>query len=175
MRINKGTYLIIIMLLACATGMAQMSFTASPIAFSNAGVSASGGNLIIIDGKGKCLSVASGLSTLTIINNNKGNFGAACLETPPVANIANVSVHLNLYPNPTNGPATLKCDGQFDANLSCQVRIMSMEGKMMMSQVVPMKDVQAGYMINAGAYAAGTYVVTLDFMNQRYNTKMIKL
>ena len=41
--------------------------------------------------------------------------------------------------------------------------------------MVPMKDIQAGYMINAGAYAAGTYVVTLDFMNQRYNVKMIKL
>jgi hypothetical protein len=80
-----------------------------------------------------------------------------------------------VYPNPTHGLATLKCDGQFDANLSAQVRVMSIEGKMMMSQMVPMKDIQAGFVINAAAYAAGTYVVVMDFMNERYSKKLIKL
>ena len=175
MRFKKGIYFFIIMLLTCSTGIAQMSLSFSPIAFSNSGVTATGGTPIITSGKSKCLTVSSGLSALTITYNSKGIFGAACKETPPVANITNISVSLKLYPNPTNGPATLKCEGQFDANLSCQVRIMSIEGRMMMSQMVLMKDVQVGYMINAGAYAAGTYVVSIDFMNQRYNTKLIKL
>lgn len=175
MRFNKGTYLIIIMLLACSTGMAQMSLSFSPIAFSSGGVTATGGTPIIVEGKGKCLTTSNGVSSLTIAYNNKGVFDAGCTEVPPVANITNVSVSLKLYPNPTNGPATLKCEGQFDANLSCQVRIISMDGKMMMSQMVLMKEVQAGYTINAGAYAAGTYVVVVEFMNQRYSKTLIKL
>ena len=175
MRINKGVYLFIILLLASTIGMAQMSLSFSPIAFSKSGVTASGGSPIIIQGKNNCVTVGSGLSALTIAYNNKGEYGVACKEIPPVAHVSNVSVSLKLYPNPTNGPATLKCEGQFDANLSCELRIISLDGKMMMSQMVLMKDVQAGYMINAAAYAAGIYVVSLDFMNQRYNLKLIKL
>ncbi len=174
MGFNKRTYhFIIILMLASFTGTAQMSF--SPIAFSTGSVSATGGTPILSSGKGNCLTVSSGMATLATIYNNKGEFGTGCKEVPPVANLVNVSVSLKLYPNPTNGPATLKCEGQFDENLSCQIRIIHMSGRVMMSQMVPMKDVKAGFLLNAGSYAAGTYIVTMDFMNQHYNMKLIKL
>lgn len=174
MRINKGTYLFIVFLLACTTGMAQMSM--SPMAMATGTVTMSGGNPIVMDGKGKCLNVASGLATMEIIHNGKGVFAASCVETAPVATVLSLtSVQVQVYPNPTHGISTLKCQGQFDANLSCQVRIMSIDGRTMMSKMVLMKDVQAGYTIDASSYAAGTYVVNLSFMSQNYNVKLIKL
>lgn len=177
MRFNKVTYLLIIMLLACTAGMAQMtmSFRFTPIVGAASGITTSGSNPIIMQGSGKCVTLSSGLSAMNIANNGNGEFGAACKEVAPVANVLAVSVSLKVYPNPTSGMTTLKCEGQFDANLSCQVRIMSMEGKMMMSQMVSMKEVQTGYVINASSYAAGSYVIIMDFMNQRYNLKLIKL
>jgi hypothetical protein len=176
MRINKGTYLFIVMLLACATGIAQTTvpFTMSPIALTSGSVSLSGGNPIVMEGNGKCLNVATGgIRTLAIKLNANGKFG--CEEVPPQTTPLITLTSLKVYPNPTHSTSILKCEGQFDANLSCQVRVMSVDGRMMMSQMVPMKDIQAGYTINASAYAAGTYVVTVDFMNQHYNLKLIKL
>jgi hypothetical protein len=176
MRINKGTYLVILLMFACSAGIGQgMVLRFSPVGGSAAGLTVSSGSPIIMNGTGKCVTAASGLSVLTISNNGKGEFQSACKEVVPVATILAVSVNLNVYPNPTHGLATLKCDGQFDANLSAQVRVMSIEGKMMMSQMVPMKDIQAGFVINAASYAAGTYVVVMDFMNERYSKKLIKL
>lgn len=125
------------MLLACSTCMAQRLISFFPIALSYSGATATGGTPIIINGK--CLTVAGGLFALTITTNNKGNYGAVCM----MANVTNVSVSLKLYP--TNHPATLKCEDQFDADLSCQVRIMRIEGRIMMSQMVLIKEVQAGY------------------------------
>jgi hypothetical protein len=176
MRINKRTYLLIIVLLACTMGMAQSStpFSISPIASSN-GIIALSCSPIIISGTSKCLNVSSGMSTLNVNNYGKGVFGASCVENPPVATVSVSLTSIQLYPNPTHNTSILKCDGQFDANLSCQVRVMSIDGRMMMSQMVPMKDVQAGYTINANNYAAGTYIVTIDFMSQQYSKKLIKL
>jgi hypothetical protein len=175
MRINKGTYLIIILLLACTTGMAQMNapFSMSPIATTGTMVS-NGGTPIVLDGNGKCLSVSSGLSTLNISNNGKGVFGASCVETAPVAPVITLT-SLNVYPNPTHSTSILKCEGQFDANLFCQVRIISIDGRTMMNQMVAMKDLQAGYTLNVSSYAAATYIVNVSFMNQNYNKKLIKL
>ena len=152
-----------------------MSLSFSPIAFSNSGVTAAGGSSIIINGSSKCLTTGNGLNALTIVYNNKGAFAESCKEVAPVANITNVSVSLKLYPNPTNGPVTLKCEGQFDANLYSQIRITSMDGRTMFSQLVLMRDIQSGYLLNVAAYPAGTYAVSIDFMNQRYNSKLIKM
>lgn len=176
MRINKGTYLFIALLLACITGMSQFSMpgSMSPLATSN-GFTSNGGNPILMDGKGKCLSVSSGLRVVEVNSNSNGVFGASCVETPPVATILMELTSLKVYPNPTHELSILKCEGKFDANLSCLVRVISFQGKVMMSQVVTMKEVLAGYTINAGSYAAGTYVVSIDFMNQHYNLKLIKL
>jgi hypothetical protein len=176
MRINKVTYLLIIMLFACSAGMAQgMVLNFTPIVSSTSAFTAVGGTPIIMNGSGKCVTASSGLSVLNVAHNGNGEFQASCKEVAPVATQLTVSISLNIYPNPTSGPATLKCEGQFDANLSGQVRVTSMAGKVMMSQMVPMKDIKAGFVINAGSYAAGTYVVTLDFMSQRYPIKLIKL
>ena len=180
MRINKGTYLFIALMLAFTTGMAQisMSYNMSPIASVNSngkGLTSTGGNPIVVDGKGKCLSVASGLRSLEVVANNSGNFGASCAEVPPVATVLVEITNINLYPNPTHSTSMLKLEGQFDANLSCQIRVFSMDGKPMFSQMVPLKDVKAGYMLNVAAYAAGTYVVSIDFMDQHYVRKLIKL
>lgn len=176
MRIKKGTYLLIGLLLVSATGMAQLSvpFSMAPIASSGGVAVASGGNPIVLGGAGKCLNVSSGISTININSNNKGVFGASCVETAPVATIVSLS-SVKVYPNPTHGMSILKCEGQFDANLFGQVRVTSIDGKPMLSQLVSMRDVVAGYQINANNYAAGNYVVTLDFMDQRYSVKLIKL
>lgn len=166
------------MLLACATGMAQNAtpFTMTPIAITSGNVSLIGGSPIMVNGNSKCLSVSTGgIRTMEIKMNGGGKFGASCEEVAPVATPLITLSSLNLYPNPTHSISILKCEGRFDVNLSCQVRIMSIDGKMMMSQMVAMKDLQAGYTINAGSYAAGIYVVTVDFMNQHYDKKLIKL
>lgn len=178
MRINKGTYLFIIMLLACTTGMAQMSmpFSMSPIASSSARMTSNGGNPIVMNGNGKCLNVSNGLGSMSsIASSSKGVFGAACVETPPVATVLMELTSINVYPNPTHSTSILKCEGKFDVNLSCMVRVIGMDGRVVLNQMVPMKDVQAGYTINANAYANGTYVVSVDFMNQHYTMKLIKL
>lgn len=162
------------MLLACTTGMAQMLFSMSPIATTGT-ITSNGGMPIVVSGSAKCLNVSSGISTMTAASTGgKGVFGASCVETAPAAVIVSIT-SLNVYPNPTHSTSTLKIDGHFDANLSCQVRIVGMDGKVMMNQMVTMKEVQAGYTINASSYAAGTYVVNVDFMNQNYNRKLIKL
>ncbi len=177
MLFKKSTYLILGLLLACTTGIAQLSvpFSMAPIASSNGISVSSGGNPIVMSGNGKCLNVSSGLSTVNVSNNGKGVFGASCVETPPVATVLVSLTSLKVYPNPTHSTSILKCEGQFDANLSCQVRVISIDGKPMMSQIVPMKELVAGYTINANAYAAGNYVVTVEFMSRQYSLKLIKL
>jgi hypothetical protein len=177
MRISKSTYLIVLFLLAFFAGRAQMSvpFSMSPIAVSNSTITSNGGSPIVMAGTGKCLSVSSGLGVLNVNSNGKGEFGASCKETPPVAAIQVSLNALNLYPNPTHSTSILKCEGSFDANLFCQVRVLSLEGRVMMSQLVAMKEMVAGFTINASAYAAGTYVVSVEFMSQQYSKKLIKL
>ncbi len=173
---KKVTYLLIGLMLACSTAMAQFSapFSFVPIASSNGTTVMSGGNPIILDGSGKCLNVTSGLSALNINNNGKGVFGASCVENAPAAAVVTLT-SLNLFPNPTRAITVLKCEGQFDANLSAMVRVISIDGKMMMSKMVPMKEIAAGYQIDASAWAAGNYVVTLDFMSEHHSRKLIKL
>lgn len=177
MRINRGLYLVIALVLASFTGMAQsaMPYTMTPVAIYSKGGMAIAGESVVFDGKGKCLSVASGLRAYEVASNNKGVFGASCVETPPVATVLMELTSIKVFPNPTHSTSILKCEGQFDATLSCQVRVFSMEGRVMMSQMVTMKDVQAGYTINANAWASGNYVVSVDFMNQHYTLKLIKL
>lgn len=178
MRINKGTYLVLALLLACTTGMAQMtanSFKRSSVVMINASSTTMGGSVAVFNGGGKCLNVASGLSTVsTVATNGKGEFGASCAEIVPVADVLTIT-SLTVYPNPTHSLTTLKCDGVFDANLFGQVRIISMDGRVMMSQMIPMQDLKAGHILNVASYAAGTYVVSVDFMNKHYTTKLIKI
>lgn len=172
----KGLYLVIVLFLTCTAGMAQrfspLSF--SPIANSSNGVTISS-SPFVITGKAKCFTATSGLAVLGVANNGKGEFGASCEEKAPVADVVNFELSLKLYPNPATGPVTLKCDGNFDENLFCQVRVLSMDGRLMMTQMVAMRDVKAGFMFNTAAYAAGTYAVVIDFMSHRYNVKLIKV
>jgi len=162
----------------CTAGMAQntMTYSMTPIVISGkSGMAIGAAESVVFDGKGKCLSVVTGIRTLEVASNNKGTFGSSCVETAPVATVLMELTSLIVYPNPTHNISILKCDGQFDVNLSCQVRVMSMDGRPMMSQMVSMKAIKAGYQIDASAYAAGTYVITVDFMTQHYTLKLIKL
>lgn len=179
MRINKGTYLIIILLLACTPGMAQNAgpFIMTPIAITSGSVSLVA-TPIVMQGNSKCLSIATGgIRVLETKMNASGKFGASCEEVAPVATplITLTSLNLSVYPNPTQSTTKLKIEGQFDVNLSARVGIMSMDGKPMMSQMVSMKDLKAGYTLNVASYAAGVYVVTVDFKNEHYPIKLIKL
>lgn len=176
MRTKKGKYLLLVFLLTCSAGMAQLTvpFSMVPIASSAGGTVITAGIPIMVSGSGKCLNVNSGLSTLNISNNAKGTFGASCVETAPAASVVSLST-LNLFPNPTHSIAVLKCEGQFDANLFCRVGIVSMDGKQMMLKMVSMKELVAGYQIDAAGYPAGNYVVTIGFMNQQSSLKLIKL
>ncbi len=178
MRINKGTYLVLALLLACSTGMAQMtanSFRISPVVMMSTSSTTMGGTVAVFNGGNKCLNVTTGLSTLTTVaTNGTGKFGASCAEVVPVADVLTIT-SLTVYPNPTHSLTTLKCDGVFDANLFGQVRIISMDGRVVMSQMVSMESLKTGYVINAASFAAGTYVVSVDFMNKHYTTKLIKI
>lgn len=177
MRINKGTYLVVALLLACIAGKAQSSavpFTISPVVISTGSTTMIGGTAALVDGGNKCVQMASGLRTLTVANNGTGTFGASCPEIAPVGTVLSVT-SVSVFPNPTHSLTTLKCDGNFDANLSGQVRIISMDGRVMMSKMVPMQELKAGYVLNVASYAAGTYVVSVDFMNKHYTTKLIKI
>jgi hypothetical protein len=121
------------------------------------------------------LACVAGLSALRIATNASGSFGAGCVETPPVATPVEFSVSLSLYPNPTRGMTTIKATGgQFDASLSCQIRIMSVDGKIMVNKMVPMNEMKSGFVFDASAFAVGTYVAIIEFMNQRYPLKFIK-
>jgi hypothetical protein len=172
----KGLYLVIVLLLACVAGRSQrfspLSF--SPIANSSGGATVTSSPFVLA-GKGKCFTATSGLAVLGIANNGKGEFSTSCEERPPVADVVNFELTLKLFPNPTTGPVTLKCEGNFDVNLFCQIKVVSMDGRTMMSQMVPMKDVKAGFVFNTASYAAGTYAVVIDFMSHRYNVKLIKV
>jgi len=172
----KGTYLLIIVLFAFVVKGRSQVF--SPLSFSPIAVSGAGATItsssFVVAGKGKCFTATSGLAVLSIANNAKGEFGVGCVEKPPVADIVEFSMSLKVFPNPVSGPATLKCEGNFDENLFCQVRIVSIDGKMMMSQMVAMKEVKAGFVFNAAAYTAGAYAVVVDFMDHRYSVKFIK-
>ncbi len=165
------------MLFACATGMAQTAtpFIMTPIAITSGTTSMVGGSPIVFDGSGKCLIVSTGgLRGFETRMNSNGKFGASCEEVAPVATPLISLTSLNVYPNPAHTLTTLKCEGQFDVNLSALIRVISMDGKIMMNKMVPMKEVKAGYVIDASSYAVGTYAVTLDFMNQHGATKLIK-
>lgn len=177
MATKKATYLFIVCLLAGFTGMAQIAvpFSMSSIATSSTAITSNGGSAIVLTGKGACLTVSSGLSIMGIANNGKGTFGASCVEKTPVASVLVELTDIRLYPNPTHDISILKCQGVFDANLSCQIMVTGMDGKTLFSRIVPMKEVQAGFQINAASYAQGTYVVSIDFMNQQYTKKLIKL
>ena len=177
MDFNKGTYLLFCLVFAFTIGKGQIvgPFSMAPIVSSNGSVQSNGGNPIVLSGKSKCLLVSSGLGILAGNNNGKGVFGASCIETAPVSSVLVSLSSLNVYPNPTHNTSILKCGGNFDASLFCQIRIMSMEGRVMMSKMVSMKEVQSGYPIQAGMYPSGSYVVNVDFMSQQYNLKLIKL
>lgn len=170
---SRKTYLFVVLLFACTAGVAQnMRFVSTPVV--SAGKFLSVSSPVSIDTTTKCLLVSSGASVLNTTNHAKGAFGTSCTEVPPVAALASLTT-LNLFPNPAHDFTTLKCDGQFDNNLSCQVRVMTVDGRMLSSQMVLMKDIVAGYRIAVSSYAVGTYVISLDFMNQHYARKLIKL
>ena len=166
---KKLTYIIVFLVLACA-GKAQMSIS---FLGTNSGIIATPS--VNISGSGKCLSIGGSASALNIANNGTGLFQAACQEKPPVADTMRFSLSLNVYPNPTRGSAMLKAAGEFDQNLQCLVKVMAMDGKVMLGQMVPMSKVKAGYMINANSWAAGIYVVTVELMNKRYSLQLSKL
>ena len=177
MGINKGKYLFISLLFAFAMGKGQIvgAYNMSPIVGSKVNASSNGGTSLVLSGKGKCLVVTSGLGVMAGNNNGKGVFGASCVETAPVSSVLVSLTSLNVYPNPTHANSILRCVGNFDPNLFCMVRVLSMEGSVMMSKMVSMKDVQFGFTIQAGMYPAGSYVVNVDFLSHQYNLKLIKL
>jgi hypothetical protein len=172
------TYLLAVMLFAVVCGKAQtVAYSMSPLAATGTGYAINGGSYVVGDGSGKCLVVASnGMSVLasSINSTNKGVYGASCEEKAPVADLFSLT-SVNLYPNPAHVSATLKCTGNFDANLSCMLRVTGMDGRVMMSRMVPIKELQAGYTIQVSNYAVGTYVVTVEVMGQQYASKLIKI
>lgn len=176
MPIKLRTYFSVLLLLACSSGMAQLtsSYSFSSLSFGNGTLVST--ESVMINSTVKCLSISNGISTMQVSKNGTGVFGASCNAIPPVApTVFDFSMSLSVYPNPTKGMSILKAKGQFDQDLSCMVRVMSIDGKMMMSQMVPMREVVSGYSINANAYAPGKYIVSVEFMGQRYNMTLVKI
>lgn len=158
------------MVLACVSGKAQMNIS---FLSSNSGIIST--PFVNVTGSGKCLSIGGSAAALGIANNGTGIFQAACQEKPPVADTMRFSLSLSVYPNPTRGSAMLKASGEFDQGLSCIVRVIAMDGKVMSGESVPMSKIKAGYQINGNAWAAGKYVVVVDLMNKRYSLQLSKL
>lgn len=131
---------------------------------------------ILIEGKTKCLAVSNGIDVLTIANNGTGLFEASCKELPPVNPVAiDLALSLTVYPNPTRGMSVLKCRGTFDAGLSCMIRVVSMEGKVAVNQLVPMTSMLTGWVIDLSDYTSGTYTVHVELMRRQYSLKLIRL
>ena len=175
MQIKFKIYIILLMTLLCNFGKAQIvtSFNILPIVSALETEVVSGGNPISITGNGKCLQVTGGgIGVFTLGLNEQGLFGASCKETAPIANI---TASFSAYPNPTHGQCFIKCAGLFDAGLSCQLQITGMDGKMFLSSIVTMSDLQAGYALNLAGYSSGTYLVSVNLMGRIYTLKLVKL
>jgi hypothetical protein len=163
------------MTLLCKFGNAQIvtSFNFLPIVSALESEVVSGGSPISITGNGKCLQVTGGgIGVFTLGLNEQGLFGASCKETAPIANI---TASFSAYPNPTHGQCLIKCAGLFDAGLSCQLQISGMDGKMFLTNVVTMNDLQTCYSLNLAGYPSGTYLVSINLMARTYTLKLIKL
>ncbi len=160
-------------MLSCFAGKAQVAVMGTSFLSGNGGIVTT--PTVLVSGSGKCLVVGGSASALDIANNGTGLFGSACSEKPPVADTTTFSLSLNVYPNPTRGSTMLKATGDFDEKLSCLVKVIAMDGKILFGQMVPMKDVKKGYMINGNAWAAGNYTVMVELMNKRYSLRLIKL
>lgn len=159
-----------VLVLACTSGKAQMNIC---FLSSNSGIIST--PFVNITGSGKCLSIGGSAAALGIANNGTGIFQAACQEKPPVADTIRFSLSLNVYPNPTSGSAMMKATGEFDQSLSCIVKVITMDGKVMSGERVPMSKIKAGYIINGNAWAAGKYVITVELVNKRYSLQLSKL
>lgn len=159
-----------VLVLACTTGKAQMSIS---FLSTNSGIITT--PFVNIGGSAKCLSVGGSAAALGIANNGTGLFQTACQEKPPVADTTTFSLSLNVYPNPTRGSAMLRASGEFDQNLFCIVRVVAMDGKVLLGERVAMSKVKTGYQINGNSWAAGAYVVTVELMNKRYSLRLSKL
>ncbi len=172
MQLNRKTYLLIFMLLASSASMAQLmtSFSMSAIGGMKGSVAVS--LPILMEGKGKCLTISNGISTLNIAENGNGVFGNSCKEIAPVASF---SLSLTVYPNPTRGMSLLKCQGSFDTNLSCLVKVVAMDGTIVMNKMAAIASIQSGLMINMSEQMAGNYTVIIEVMNRKYNLRLIKL
>ena len=158
------------MVLACTAGKAQMTIS---FLGTNSGIISTPS--VNISGSGKCLAIGGSAAALNIANNGTGIFQAACQEKPPVADTMRFSLSLNVYPNPTRGSTMLKASGEFDQNLFCQVKVIAMDGKVLLGQNVAMSKIKAGYMIDASSWAQATYTVVVEVMNKRYTLRLIKI
>ncbi len=170
MLIKKLTYIIFFLVLACTSGGAQMSIS---FIGTNSGIISTPS--VNTSGSSKCMVIGGSVMALNIANNGTGVFDISCQEKPPVADTARFALLLNVYPNPTNGSAMLKVTGDFDQNLFCQVKVVSMNGKMMLGQSVPMSKIKTGYQINGSGWAAGMYIVMVEFMNKRFSLQLTRL
>ncbi len=158
------------MVFACTSGKAQMSIS---FLSTNSGIISTPS--VNISGSSKCLVIGGSAASLNIANNGTGAFDPSCKEKPPVADTMRFSLSLNVYPNPTRGSTMLKASGEFDQNLSCIVKVVAMDGKVLLGQSVPMSKIKAGFMINGNSWAAGDYTVVVELMNKRYTLRLIKI
>lgn len=128
-----------------------------------------------VSGSSKCLVIGGAAAALNIAHNGTGLFNPNCEEKPPLADTMRLSMSLNVYPNPTRGSAMLSATGTFDQNLSCLIKVVDLNGKVMLGEMVPMSKLKAGHKINANSWAAATYVVIVELMNKRYSLRLSKL
>lgn len=171
----KGCFIFCLgLLFSSEAAKAQMAINFSPIAYSTSGVTATGGSPFTFFEKTKCLVMGNGMTVLTVVFNNKGEFAKSCSENIPRTSLNTTMYSLRVFPNPTNGPATVQCEGSFDINAIGHLKMIGLDGKLVMAQTVVMKELQAGIIIQTGLFSSGTYLISVDYMNQHFSSKLLK-
>lgn len=151
-------------------GHSQMNYIIAPIVFISQGSTSVGGLPIVLNSKANCLVSSWGLSVLEAPSKNTHGIFNECKEIIPITE----RLSFNVYPNPTNTTSTLRINGIFDVSLSCSITILTYDGEVIDSKVVPMIGIQSGYLIDLKNNPSATYIISIGYKNQYYSLKLIK-
>lgn len=78
-----------------------------------------------------------------------------------------------LFPNPTNGPVSLKLKGMLEANV--QIDVLSEKGQLLFSKYIQIPSSDFTMELDMSAAAAGTYFVRITYANFEKALRLVKV